>query len=56
MSLLEKICVCVARNEPVLLVGETGVGKTATINYLAKLAGEIYFTTDQGCLIVGVVL
>ena len=28
-----------AKNEPVLLVGETGVGKTATINYLAQLAG-----------------
>ena len=27
-------------NEPVLLVGETGVGKTATVNYLAKITGE----------------
>ena len=26
--------------EPVLLVGETGVGKTATVSYLAKLTGD----------------
>ena len=30
---------CVAKNEPVLLVGETGVGKTATVSYLAQLTG-----------------
>jgi midasin len=27
-------------SEPVLLVGETGVGKTATINYLAQVTGN----------------
>ena len=27
-------------NEPVLLVGETGVGKTAVVNYLSQLTGK----------------
>ena len=40
LCLLEQVCACVARSEPVLLVGETGVGKTATISYLAQLAGR----------------
>lgn len=38
--LLEQLAVCVSRGEPVLLVGETGTGKTSTVQYLAKLAGE----------------
>ena len=29
-------------NEPVLLVGETGVGKTAVVNYLSQLTGNHY--------------
>nr|XP_019536538.2 midasin [Aedes albopictus] len=33
--LLERIAVSVAQNEPILLVGETGVGKTSSIQYLA---------------------
>ncbi|XP_058826762.1 midasin [Topomyia yanbarensis] len=33
--LLERIAVSVAQNEPTLLVGETGVGKTSSIQYLA---------------------
>lgn len=32
---LERISVAVQQNEPVLLVGETGVGKTSSIQYLA---------------------
>lgn len=28
--------------EPVLLVGETGVGKTATVTYLANVTGRAY--------------
>lgn len=32
---LERISVCVQQNEPVLLVGETGVGKTSSVQYLA---------------------
>lgn len=33
--LLERIALAVQQNEPVLLVGETGVGKTSSIQYLA---------------------
>ena len=33
--ILERIAVSVNQNEPVLLVGETGVGKTSSIQYLA---------------------
>lgn len=38
--LLEQLAVCVAKGEPVLLVGETGTGKTSTVQYLAGLTGE----------------
>ncbi|XP_011610045.2 midasin isoform X2 [Takifugu rubripes] len=38
--LLEQLAVCVNRGEPVLLVGETGTGKTSTVQYLAKLTGH----------------
>ncbi|VBB34516.1 unnamed protein product [Acanthocheilonema viteae] len=37
--LLEQIAVCVNRLEPILLVGETGVGKTAIIQLLADSIG-----------------
>uniref|UniRef100_A0A182NI10 Midasin n=1 Tax=Anopheles dirus TaxID=7168 RepID=A0A182NI10_9DIPT len=33
--LLERIAVAVSQNEPILLVGETGVGKTSSVQYLA---------------------
>ncbi|ALC40740.1 CG13185 [Drosophila busckii] len=33
--ILERIAVCVHHAEPVLLVGETGVGKTSAVQYLA---------------------
>ncbi|XP_046844513.1 midasin-like isoform X2 [Xenia sp. Carnegie-2017] len=35
LALLESIAVCVSQNEPVLLVGETGTGKTSAVQYLA---------------------
>lgn len=38
--LLERIASCVMQKEPVLLVGETGVGKTSTVQYLAKYTGH----------------
>lgn len=38
--LLEKIACCAASNEPVLLVGETGTGKTSSIQYLARQTGH----------------
>ncbi|XP_074595793.1 midasin [Brevipalpus obovatus] len=40
LSLLEKVARCVQYGEPVLLVGETGVGKTSTIQYLCHLLGK----------------
>ena len=41
LCLLESVCRCIQMNEPVLLVGETGVGKTAVVNYLSQLTGNI---------------
>ncbi|XP_046422100.1 midasin [Neodiprion fabricii] len=38
--LLERITCCVAQKEPVLLVGETGTGKTSSIQYLAQSTGH----------------
>ena len=38
-QLMERIALCVHHNEPVLLVGETGVGKTAIVQFLAAHVG-----------------
>ncbi|KAM4713456.1 midasin isoform 2-T2 [Anableps anableps] len=38
--LLEQLAVCVAKGEPVLLVGETGTGKTSTVQHLASITGH----------------
>lgn len=38
-QLMERIALCVQHNEPVLLVGETGVGKTAVVQFLAAHVG-----------------
>ncbi|XP_067273008.1 midasin [Pseudorasbora parva] len=38
--LLEQLSVCVTKGEPVLLVGETGTGKTSTVQYLAGMTGH----------------
>ncbi|KAL1494716.1 hypothetical protein ABEB36_010268 [Hypothenemus hampei] len=38
--LLERIMCCVKFKEPVLLVGETGTGKTSLVQYLANTLGE----------------
>ena len=40
LVLLESLAVCVSQNEPVLLVGETGTGKTSAIQYLASLCNR----------------
>ncbi|GAA5999947.1 hypothetical protein JCM10207_005984 [Rhodosporidiobolus poonsookiae] len=40
LIVLEKLAVCLSMSEPVLLVGETGTGKTAAIGYLAELMGK----------------
>lgn len=39
--LIEQLAVCVDKGEPVLLVGETGTGKTSTVQYLARVTGNI---------------
>lgn len=39
-ALLERIASCIHHSEPVLLVGETGVGKTSSIQYLAQQMGQ----------------
>ncbi|CAG0920042.1 unnamed protein product [Notodromas monacha] len=38
--LLESVAACISRAEPVLLVGETGVGKTASVQFLARETGR----------------
>lgn len=38
--LLERIACCVTSNEPVLLVGETGTGKTSSVQYIARQTGH----------------
>ncbi|KAF9424906.1 hypothetical protein HW555_000207 [Spodoptera exigua] len=38
--LLERIACCVTSNEPVLLVGETGTGKTSSVQYIARQTGN----------------
>jgi midasin len=39
LRLMERIGVCLQRGEPVLLVGETGTGKTTTLTQLAHVTG-----------------
>ncbi|XP_044268494.1 midasin [Tribolium madens] len=38
--LLERVLCCVNLQEPILLVGETGTGKTSTVQYLANAIGQ----------------
>lgn len=40
LRLMESIAVCVRQNEPTLLVGETGCGKTTILQHLARLCGR----------------
>ncbi|WFD41675.1 hypothetical protein MPSI1_000307 [Malassezia psittaci] len=37
LALLERVTECVRQTEPILLVGETGTGKTSMVQYLASL-------------------
>ncbi|KAJ3580822.1 hypothetical protein NHX12_017483 [Muraenolepis orangiensis] len=46
--LLEQLAVCVTQGEPVLLVGETGTGKTSTVQYLAGITGE-HLVMEREC-------
>lgn len=47
LSLLESVCRCVQLREPVLLVGETGVGKTISVSYLAAMTGNKLVTVNM---------
>lgn len=40
LRLMESVAVCVSQNEPALLVGETGCGKTTLVQRLANLTGR----------------
>lgn len=40
---MEQIASAVSCNEPVLLVGETGVGKTSAVQYLAQQLGKFKY-------------
>lgn len=42
LQLMEKIAIALQRNEPILLVGETGIGKTAVVQYLAQIVTLFY--------------
>ena len=50
LSLLEAVCRCVQMGEPVLLVGETGVGKTSTVSYMARMTGVLRVTSKARCI------
>ncbi len=39
-QLLERIAVCIEMDEPVLLIGETGCGKTSAIQLIARYIGK----------------
>jgi midasin (ATPase involved in ribosome maturation) len=39
-ALLQSVAACVRHGEPVMLVGETGTGKTAGVQTLAAILGE----------------
>ena len=39
-ALVERVACCVGQKEPVLLVGETGTGKTSSVQYLARSTGH----------------
>ncbi len=39
-NLLEFLATSVSADQPVLLVGETGVGKTAAVQHLSRMAGK----------------
>lgn len=59
MRLMERLSVSIVNNEPILLVGETGVGKTTVIQEIAKISAKKFSVinlsqqTDSSDLIGG---
>lgn len=47
LSLLEKVGVCVTQREPILLVGETGTGKTSLVQYLSEQTGSRLYVINM---------
>ena len=47
LRLMEQICVCIRNVEPMLLVGETGCGKTTVIQYVAELMGQEFVVLNM---------
>ncbi|CAO4374597.1 unnamed protein product [Caenorhabditis nigoni] len=47
VQLMERIAVCVSHSEPLLLVGETGVGKTSIVQAVADLIGVSLDVVNQ---------
>ena len=47
MRIMEQVCSCVSHNEPVLLVGETGCGKTSLISHVAKQVGVDFIVMNM---------
>lgn len=60
MRLLEGVAAAVARAEPVLLVGETGTGKTAIVQHLAEQVpiqhGLCQSQAVQSCIVLPLAL
>ena len=44
---LDRLAVCVAQSAPILLVKESGVGKTSSVQYLAQKKGHTFIVVNM---------